>query len=175
MMKKFVMLMVVLGMASLAQAGLQLSFNGQIDLLDSEIVILPSDLAWIDIYNDTDGAAGGAYDTTFVGITGLASWTGGNNVYSPPSPAPGSNYYLGPLDLGFGEMDYWMWSPAAATTPYSIGGVADFELHADDLGDVTITLVSESGGIIDTMVIHVPEPMTMVLLGLGGLFLRRRK
>jgi hypothetical protein len=47
-------------------------------------------------------------------------------------------------------------------------------------GDVTVYLVSTDDyvtyNVLDSVVIHqVPEPFTMGLLGLGGLFLRRRK
>jgi hypothetical protein len=40
-----------------------------------------------------------------------------------------------------------------------------------------IMLLDENGAMIDTILIHqiIPEPMTIALLGLGGLLLRRRK
>ena len=44
-------------------------------------------------------------------------------------------------------------------------------------GDVVLTLTNvDFDTIFDTVTIHqVPEPMTLGLLGLGGLFLRRRR
>lgn len=42
--------------------------------------------------------------------------------------------------------------------------------HCDGPGDATIALVDDDGQIIDSQVIHqTPEPMTLALLGLGGL------
>lgn len=51
------------------------------------------------------------------------------------------------------------WAPYKAGGP--LGDVQEFEITQADLGSLTIY--------------QVPEPMTMGLLGLGGLFLRRRK
>jgi len=70
-------------------------------------------------------------------------------------------------------------------------------IHCTDLGDVTITVATANvakpwGNVIimtteglaekdmeaigGSMIVHqIPEPMTVLLLGLGGLFLRRRK
>jgi hypothetical protein len=62
------------------------------------------------------------------------------------------------------------------------------EIHCDGIGDVTVTIMADSslGGSADmnfgtpeiggTIVIkQIPEPMTMSLLGLGGLALIRRR
>jgi hypothetical protein len=49
-------------------------------------------------------------------------------------------------------------------------------LHCDRVGDVTLTLLSDDFKVIyDTQVIRqVPEPMTLFLLGLGGVILARK-
>ncbi len=63
--------------------------------------------------------------------------------------------------------------------PLPVGTLVDnIIFHCEVPGDVTLTLVGdyENGiEVLDTQIIHqLPEPMTMCLLGLGGLFLRRR-
>jgi hypothetical protein len=58
-----------------------------------------------------------------------------------------------------------------------------FTFHCEGPGDVVIQLLGTStyetwdGGVLSSVTIHqvIQEPMTMGLLGLGGLFLRRRK
>lgn len=42
--------------------------------------------------------------------------------------------------------------------------------HCEGEGDVTVALVDDDGQIVDSQIIHqTPEPMTLALLGLGGL------
>jgi hypothetical protein len=50
--------------------------------------------------------------------------------------------------------------------------VDDIILHCDGLGDVTLSLISDDfATIYDTQDIQqIPEPMTLLLLGVGGLF-----
>ena len=172
-MKKILVLMLVLGIASMATAGLQLTVNGVV-AEDSSIVMAPSDYALIGLYND------GSVPKTvgYISIaSGPGSWTGGYAVYVPPATgsAYAYAYYYGPI-TGMG--DTWILFDADAV-PGNINGIgilADFEFHCDDFGDVTITYIDSAFGLMDTLVIHqIPEPITLALLGLGGLFLRRRK
>ena len=98
----------------------------------------------------------------------------------------------------------WQENVGSTSTYVSIGGgnfstangderwvMDELVFHCESPTDVTISLVVGTGGldydegggytdvaegtILDTVVVHQPEPMTIALLGLGGLFLRRRK
>ncbi len=59
--------------------------------------------------------------------------------------------------------------------------LATVDFHSDVPGDITLNLYSFDGSnwigsnCIGITIHQIPEPMTMVFLGLGGLMLRRRK
>ena len=51
--------------------------------------------------------------------------------------------------------------------------VRNVGFHCEGPGDVTMYLVDNNGEVLDSQVIHqIPEPMTMALLGIGGLAMR---
>jgi hypothetical protein len=64
--------------------------------------------------------------------------------------------------------------------------IYSFEFHVPDLPESTLIVIDDIGFVsflgetenindVKSLVIHTPEPLTIALLGLGGLFLRRRK
>ena len=166
-MKKLLVLMLVLGLATSANAALTLVSSAG-DTLE------PSDYTQIGIYNDT--AAAGQGQMAYVVITegDPGSWTGSSNIYVPPALG-GTNTYYGVM-TGIG--DIWQSNlEIPGVELYGIGVLADYEFHCDALGDVTVSLLANDlATVIDSIVIHqVPEPISIALLGLGGLFLRRRK
>ena len=170
-MKKLLILSLVLGIASLASAGLSLSVDGA-DAGDT-IELVPSDTIWIGAATDQE-AGFAAYIIMTVPATG--SWTGGNVVHDDnfPGAVPGWTYYGTGVDPA---MDAWFYNGSIATTdPFPVGIHAEVEFHCDGPGDVIITLFDEGFNPVDTVtIIQTPEPATMGLLALGGLFLRRRK
>ena len=191
-MKKLLILMLVLGLTSAANAvivgsySLYVSTDGvnYVEGVDSEITLLPSDYLWIGVHNSVAGVAGATQKGVF--ILGIqqpevgpsdTSWTGAWQTYVPPLvPGTPDNEYVG-IDLGF---DYWILTLTDGN-PGTFNGVGVLdakELHCDfgPSEDVIWLLDAETGDPLDTLLIHqLPEPMTIMLLGLGGLLLRRRK
>ncbi|MCX5637648.1 MAG: PEP-CTERM sorting domain-containing protein, partial [Planctomycetota bacterium] len=78
-----------------------------------------------------------------------------------------------------GYAGWWLceaksFDPAA---PVIAGKHFEMDFHCMAVGDVTLTLRAFDEAEVDRVVIHqlIPEPVSMVLLGLGGLLLRRRR
>ena len=171
-MKKVLVLMLVLGMASMATAGLSLWVDGA-PAESTSIILATSDTVMIGLYND------GTVDKSIGYLTidgGPGSWTGAYAIYNPPASGSASTYaYLYPYPS---VLNGWIFLNADAVLENvnGIGVLGEFEFHCDGIGDVTISYNDSALGLMDTLVIHqIPEPVTMALLGLGGLFPRRRK
>jgi hypothetical protein len=186
-MKKVLAFVLVLGMASVANAALTLVVsdtpNGPYDPAESsDIILQPTDTIWIGIHNDT------ADDQYQIGVAMVednygaynGSWTG-NYVWNPnyttadPQPRPAFfTSYVPPYNLAY--IAVYNTAPGVESFPPGVG--FGFEFHCDVIGPVIIQIWDlEAGGqVVDELIIHqIPEPMTMALLGLGGLGLLRRR
>lgn len=179
-MKKFLVLALVLGIASMAPAALNIVINGDIDPLDSEITLLPSETLILGVEGAT--AAGGAANAMYV-------------VVGPGTVDNSGATYQGGLSGNFYQLyvDYY-WAPSVdrAGLPAVAGYASDLGalsgilidnivFHCEGPGDVVVELYEsvDSGAtwqLTDTAIVHqIPEPATMALLGLGALVLRRKK
>ena len=186
-MKKVLVLMLILGVASLASATMTLTvytdYNpatdtgtvlvGNPNVSDALILVVSSDQA-------TTPWAGGLYlNGTASSIATLAGrgplGGSGNDEYttSIDLTKTGSLGYVkdqtsGPYD-GF-SMNA---NDVSLNTPLATGDW--FWVDMSCVGEGAATLSLYDGAFTDSTITIVPEPMTMALLGIGGLFLRRRK
>jgi len=170
-MKNVLVLLMVLAVASVANAALLISVDGVVNPT-APIELNASQTVVIDIYSD---GTTGSQQEFYLNIAGPGTLdiTQATNTVNPPGydqsifeVEPGSIF----IDLAI------LGGPPEP--PVTAGTIVDnIFLHCDAAGDVTLTLVGGVSGILDTQIIHqnVPEPVTLALLGLGGLLLRRRK
>jgi hypothetical protein len=160
------------------------------DPIDTEIWVANSETIWLDIHGLVPS---GEYLNVWMIAIGPGSMSGGTVLQGD-----GTVYDYHPDDILEGTMT---WGDFFASVGYpgvspminfveltagdpfpDLSGVLfdEKEFHCEsDQGDVTIYLLNADTGqyeVLDTLVIHqIPEPMTVALLGLGGLFLLRRR
>ena len=165
-MKKLLILVLVLGIASTASAALSLA--------DSALTVTINTTVAFNVDGDTAsnidwyvGNVPGKADVT--GMVLDSSGNAGPNAYVNESPYGYNGYW----ELGSKDDDPDTWDIIAGTQfngTITVGGTTGtYSIYLYDSGWT-------STGVKDTLALTiVPEPMTIALLGLGGLFLRRRK
>jgi hypothetical protein len=201
MMKKLLVLMLVLAMSSAANALIDLTISVTLDPygtpiyiedpMDTEIYVAQSETIWLDIHGTV--TADNPINVWMIAV-GPGSMSGGVVLAGDGTV---TDYHPDDeIDVGytwadfFSDVGYPGVSPMInfigfydSTSPFTdmIGVLFDEkEFHCEtEQGDVTIYLLNADSGqyeVFDTLVIHqIPEPMTVALLGLGGLFLLRRR
>lgn len=156
-MKKLIVLSLVAVMASLASAGITLVVNeaaSTVSLVVDENGLTSADYAYFALVSDDVTLSGGTSvsgnATAMFGGTVLAYFptTGASGVDGNVSDTNGASFEAGTVL------------------------VSDIAFVGD--GFVTLQTSPDFTGFTSAEY-YVPEPMTMGLLGLGGLFLRRRK
>jgi hypothetical protein len=175
MMKKFMTILLVLAMASVASASSVWIDQGDVP----GDPLRPSDEIVIPVYTDT----------TLLGLDVTLTLVGPGTIVGALDKATAASYGWDP---GF-TFDPTLPGAAVEIGAGNFSGapgpvVGFYLIHCDDYGPVTATLTASTGygGSMDvtfgtpqiggTITIHqVPEPMTVALLGLGGLALLRRR
>ena len=155
-MKKFLILLLVLGLTSAANAALTWSVD------DVEIII--GNTAVVQLVSDSDQP----YTSQWVGadsslvaeITSMAVLPAAAEGTAVPSAA-----YPG----------WWVVEAVDFTPPSDIAVGDHFDVTISGLALGTYTINSDYGTGDNLLITVIPEPMTIALLGLGGLFMLRRR
>jgi PEP-CTERM motif len=170
-------------MASLANAAmnLQISVDGDTSVSVTSIAVGGNLL--LDITNTGNFVQ--PAELGYFGLivkSGLGTISGGVVTAATPSASFLDTDPLDQADLAayfggagvFGSIGSWTTGTFAGGTYFD-----SINFHADGPGDVLVQLVwtptLDVFTPIDSLIVHVPEPATIVLLCLGGLMLRRRK
>ncbi len=174
-MQRVLALIVVLATASMANATLQISVNGIKEPVDSEIVVSPSNTLVLDIWTDSDIVPGtGEWNGwALVCQSTYASISGGVALIEDAAiviydDAAGNGFPVAPGENGVWGMLFLseVSSIPAGTTIYD-----EIQFHAECIGDVVVTLYGTDDWAtavpLDSVVVHIPEPATIFLLGLG--------
>jgi len=176
-MKKLLVLLMVLGITSIASAAIELSINGATDV--EEITIMVSDTVTIDIHN-----LGGSLPIDFSAYLDFFYQSEGTYSLSNARLGDAAGDFPANFSMYTGYYDndevafFQNWAVGSEEVP---GEMFLIDMHCEAVGDVLVQLYDSrvDGGytMVDEILIHqiVPEPMTIGLLGLGALFLKRRK
>jgi len=193
-MKKLLTLLIIFGLASIANAGLVFTVNGAPQ--PDEITIGPSDIIELDLELDTGTIT--SYTVGYYLSNAKAELiTDGASGSYPDITEPMTDIefpaafdFAGEISAGGTRSQYVQFGAGQfMSNPLEAPQVLMKELyvHCLEPGDVVLNIYVEgttiidgvtltSGELLHTLTIHqIPEPMTIALLGLGGLFLRRRK
>jgi hypothetical protein len=187
-MKKLLVLLLVLGMTSLASAAYTLRVDrgegaGWEDV--ETVTLLTCQTIKLGIHCDTAVSYLSGYLVNQNSY--LGEWVNTTTtVHMPPASTDSYVSYLGMHN--FGPVTWEAWDLSL----YSLQGTGmmanDFIFHCTNpsyidpehpewgLQNAVLQIYSDAFAKLDkVIVVQIPEPMTIALLGLGGLFLRRRK
>lgn len=173
-MKKFMVILVALMIVPIANAvAAPINWTGTFDEATNEVTItLTSDVGLssfsLGTVSITADAAG-----TWTPATLNTGWDASNTVATSGGQPAGSILYLvkGTIAVGADVVTGDMFSIVYTLTGLPASGIVNFDVAA---ASIATTLDGTEFEIGDLSVV-VPEPITMALMGLGGLFIRRRR
>ena len=193
-MKKFLLLMLVLGLATGAQAGLVFTVDGEPQ--PNTVILMPSEIIELDLETTVDGTIT-AYELDYVLTNAQAEfiWDGATNprpdIQDPmtdiefPAPFDAAGKVVNPEPQLVKITASQIFNPALEGEHILM---KELYIHCLEDTDVILQIINvatqidgvflEPGAVLHTLYIdqYIPEPMTIALLGLGGLFaLRKRK
>lgn len=177
-MKRLLCIWLVLAMVSVAGATLQISVNGDPDPVDSEIVLAPTETLTLDIWNDEVLPLFVAYAWALVADSRYGSISAG--VSTHPSTIIGDPVSIPPYMEGFSGSTTHVDVSEPGGIPIGTTLADQFVFTCEAVGDVTIYLYDAPDigppSPHDYVIVHqIPEPATICLFGLGGLYLLRRR
>ena len=162
-MKKLLILMLVLGMASAANATV---LSWSVDAITLDI----NETTVVQLVADDDET----YARKWVGNTPATTSIVSIVDIDALAAAGGTGEVRDPTDTTYAG--WWTVMAHDASAPFTIASGSQFSVTVKGLAEGTFGLDADSYGTVDVLEVTVlPEPMTIALLGLGGLFLLRRR
>jgi len=183
-MKKYLVLLLILGLATASQANLVIQSGGA---TVTEVTLAPSESITIGLFTTTGSISDYTLDLKLVdpktgALTGFGEMITGNVAF--PAAMMFTGAWVGTPTANNGRITGSNFGiPLSAPQSIMTGlvihclGLDEVELQVISAGGTTIDAASiPAGQVIGRLLIHqIPEPMTLMLLGLGSLFLVRRK
>jgi len=179
-MKKFLALILVLGVVNMASGAFVLDIKVNGDDWDGQSPVVPSDIISLGLRHDA--SLGGGILNSNVNVSD-------GDPSSASFSDPASGWLLAGGEMYEQDHGFDMFFNGAVLFPRAAADIWHVEFHVPDLDASSYIIIDANGGYWDgsnadegsgdglpyAMIHVIPEPMTMSLLGLGGLALIRRR